>query len=221
VTRARQDQTGDATGQMETILRVDADPHRSSELRRLADLFMDNRTDAYPDTRIVVRDLALTPPPHIADDGDIRALYARNENGDTPPHALDRLSRELIAEVEDADRIVVAAPMYNMTVPSILKSWIDLVVRARRTFRFTESGPVPLLPPGKCALLITAAGGVYRELPGSAQDFLVPYLRAIFAFIGIESVRHVGAEGLSLGVEIRDAALRQARQQLENMAKRW
>lgn len=204
---------------METILRVDADPHRSSELRCLADLFIDSRTEAYPDTRIVVRDLSLTPPPHIVDDGDIGALYGRGNTGQV--HALDRLSRELIAEVEDADRIVLATPMYNMTVPSILKAWIDLVVRARRTFRFTESGPVPLLPPGKCALLITAAGGVYREPPGSDRDFLVPYLRAIFAFIGIESVKHVGAEGLSLGATIREEELRQARQQLGNLAKRW
>lgn len=206
---------------METILRVDADPHRKSDLRGLADHFFDIRTEAYPESRIVGRDLSLTPPPHIVDDGDIAALYRPAESPDPDQRSLDNLSRLLIAEVEDADRLVIVVPMYNMSVPSILKAWIDLVVRARRTFRFTGSGPVPLLAPGKKALLITSAGGHYSQPPGSDQDYLVPYLRAILAFIGIAEIEVVRAEGLSLGPEIRERAIESAKRQLERYAKRW
>ena len=100
-------------------------------------------------------------------------------------------SDELVAELQDADVLVIGAPIYNFSVPAVLKAWIDMVARARLTFRYTESGPEGLLT-GKKAYVIVPSGGVPV---GSEVDFATPYLRHALAFIGITDVEFVGAKG--------------------------
>lgn len=101
-------------------------------------------------------------------------------------------SDALVAELRAADRIVISAPLYNFGIPAALKSWIDLVARARETFRYTENGPEGLLK-GKRAYIVAASGGVPV---GSPMDFATPYLRHVLGFLGITDVEVVAADAL-------------------------
>ena len=112
-------------------------------------------------------------------------------------------SDELVAELQDADVLVIGAPIYNFSVPAVLKAWIDMVARARLTFRYTETGPKGLLT-GKKAYVVVPSGGVPV---GSEMDFATPYLRHVLAFIGITGVEFVGAQGADRdGGQALDAA---------------
>jgi len=112
-------------------------------------------------------------------------------------------SDELVAELQDADVLVIGAPIYNFSVPAVLKAWIDMVARARLTFRYTETGPKGLLT-GKKAYVVVPSGGVPV---GSEMDFATPYLRHALAFIGITEVEFVGAQGADRdGGQALDAA---------------
>ncbi|MEM7499017.1 MAG: NAD(P)H-dependent oxidoreductase, partial [Pseudomonadota bacterium] len=100
------------------------------------------------------------------------------------------LSETLIGEIEAADTLVIGVPIYNFGVPAAFKAWIDLIARARRTFRYTENGPVGLLE-GKRAILVVASGGT--EVDGGI-DFATPWLRHVLGFIGIHDVEVIKAD---------------------------
>lgn len=128
------------------------------------------------------------------------------------------ISDTLIAELENSDVIVIGMPMYNFGAPSVFKSWIDRVARAGKTFRYTENGPVGLLNNKKVYVLATR-GGLYA---GTPKDTQTQYIKDVFAFIGIEDVEFVYAEGLAMGEESAKNALEQAEQKIveliENLA---
>ena len=125
----------------------------------------------------------------------------------------------LIEEVEAADVIVLAAPMYNFSVPSTLKAWIDHVARAGRTFNYTEKGPVGLLT-GKKVFVVTARGGVYSEGPAKSFDFHEPYLRAVLGFLGLNDVTFVYVEGLAVSSDSATAGLAKARERIATLLER-
>jgi len=102
------------------------------------------------------------------------------------------LSDSLVGDLQQASHIVIAAPIYNFSVPAVLKAWIDMVARARVTFRYTENGPEGLLK-GKKAYLVVASGGVPLD---SDVDFATPYLRQVMGFLGIEDVTLINANEL-------------------------
>ena len=104
------------------------------------------------------------------------------------------------------DVIVVGAPMYNFSIPSQLKAWIDRVAAAGRTFKYTENGPVGLAG-GKTVVVASTRGGQYSEGPTSAMDHQESYLKTVFAFLGITDVRFVRAERLSMGPDLRAQAM--------------
>ena len=109
-----------------------------------------------------------------------------------------QISDALVDELLAADVIVIGAPMYNFSVSSTLKAWIDHIVRIGRTLQYTATGPVGLVS-GKKVFIVTATGGVYSEGPAKAYDFLGTYLRSVFGFIGMTDVTFVQAEGLAMG----------------------
>jgi len=122
------------------------------------------------------------------------------------------LAEAMIAEVEAADTIVIAAPMYNFTIPSTLKAWLDHIARAGRTFRYTEKGPEGLLK-NKKVYVAVARGGLYANGgPAAAMDFQEPYLRAMLGFLGLTDVTFVYAEGLSISAEAAQEGMRKARE---------
>ena len=102
--------------------------------------------------------------------------------------------------------MVVGAPMYNFGIPASLKVWIDRIAVAGRSFRYTDTGPQGLAG-GKTLVLVTAAGGMHA---GTPSDFVEPYLRRVFGFLGIDDIRVVRAEGLAYSAGHRAAAIKQA-----------
>ena len=147
---------------------------------------LDERHDGIDITR---RDVASGLP--FVNAAFARAKDTPREDFTSADQAAVELSDELIAELEAADVIVIGTPIYNFSIPASLKAWIDLIARARVTFRYTENGPEGLLK-GKKAYVIVSSGGVPV---GSPVDFATPYLRHALGFIGIDDVEFVGAAG--------------------------
>ena len=156
-----------------------------------------------------MRDLAVDQVPHL--DANLLGgwMTPAEQQSDAEQAAL-ALSNLLTDELLAADVLVLAAPMYNFAIPSTLKAWLDHVLRAGVTFKYTETGPQGLLS-GKRAFVLTARGGIYA---GSAQDHQEPYLRQALAFVGIHDVSFIHAEGLNLGSEFMEKGLNQAKAQL-------
>ena len=121
-------------------------------------------------------------------------------------------SKTLIDELKAADVLIIGSPMYNFTVPSTLKSWIDHVAIAGQTFQYTPTGPKGLLE-GK-AYLALSSGGVYSQGPFSAVEHLGTYLIAILGFLGIKDVEVVRAEGVAYGPEQDEAAMASAHERI-------
>jgi FMN-dependent NADH-azoreductase len=147
-----------------------------------------------PDLEVVYRDLAAEPLPHwspVADAADPAAVA----------------SQAVLDEFLSADVIVIGAPMYNFSIPSSLKAWIDRVMVAGKTFRYTESGPEGLAG-GKKVIVASSRGGFYGDDSGRAHlDFQEDYLRQVFGFVGITDIEFVRAEGIGMGPDYRAKAL--------------
>lgn len=168
-----------------------------------------------PSAKVVSRDLAANPVPHLSPEG---MAGVRSPTATTAAQLAARdLSDELIGELRDADTIVIGAPMYNFGLPSTLKAWFDHVLRAGQTFSYSEAGPKGLLE-GKKVIVIEARGGLYSEGPAQAVDFQEPYLRHLLGFIGLIDVTFVRAEKIGFGPEAREAAIAGARAQLTSLA---
>jgi FMN-dependent NADH-azoreductase len=164
----------------------------------------------YPHRSVVERALTPDTMPHL-DGPTFAAMGTPADEHTSSQRAATALSDELIAELEAADTIVLAVPMYNFSIPSTLKAWIDHVARRGRTFRYSENGPEGLLK-GKKVFVVTARAGIYSKgAPAAAFDFQEPYLRAVLGFIGLTDVNFVHLEGLAMGPEAantnRDKAL--------------
>ncbi len=181
--------------------------------RQLTRQFISQWQSVHPGDQITVRDLALNPVPHL--DADLLGGWMKPEEqrSATEKASLQR-SNELTDELLAADVLVMAAPMYNFAIPSTLKAWLDHVLRAGTTFKYTETGPQGLLT-GKKAYVLTARGGIYA---GSQADHQEPYLRQVMAFIGIHDVTFIHAEGMNLGGDFQEKGLNQAKARLSEVA---
>lgn len=195
---------------MTKILRVDASArHVGSTTRDLADRLIAKLQSADYGAELVVRDLALDPPPLLTQDW-VHANFTDDAARNPDQQAALEVSDALIAELEAADIIVIATPIYNFGVPAALKAWVDMIARARKTFRYTESGPVGLLT-GKKAYVVMASGGT---AVGSEIDFASGYLRHILSFVGITDVQIVAADQLMIDA---DAALAKAGNHIDSI----
>ena len=133
----------------------------------------------------------------FVDQGWIDANFTPEESRSDEQRDTLAYSDELVRELNDADVVVIGTPMYNFSIPAALKAWIDMIARARLTFRYTENGPVGLLE-GKKAYVVVATGGVPV---GSPVDFATPYLKHVLAFIGITDVEFIAADRLNSQAE--------------------
>ena len=156
----------------------------------------------------VQRDLNNTLP--FVDEAWINANFTPDDERSTEQRKTLALSDELVAELKQADTLVIGVAMYNFSIPAALKAWIDLTARARLTFRYTDKGPVGLLE-GKKAYLIVASGGVPV---GSPVDFATPYLRHALAFIGITDIEIIAADRLNSNA---DEAMDRARSKIAEL----
>jgi FMN-dependent NADH-azoreductase len=203
---------------MKNILFVPSSPRGwESYSHRVARRIVDDLLTRHPGARVVVRDVARRPLPHVgAAFAAGRALPAEKRS-DADRQAL-ALSDELIAELFATDVLVIASPMHNFGIPSSLKAWIDHIVRPGRTFGYSEKGAQGLVT-GKKAILVLARGGVYSEGPMKAADFQEPYLRTVLGFVGITDVEVVRVEGLALGEQAISRALVSAEAQADAIVR--
>ncbi len=173
-----------------TIFHLNASARiEGSVSRKLSDTLVAHLSDAQ--THVISRDVGASPLP-LLDEAWVGANVTPDEA--RTPAQIDALalSDTLVAELEAADTLVLAVPIYNFGVPAAFKAWIDLVARARKTFKYTENGPVGLLD-GKKAYVVIASGGTAA---GSQIDFATPYVRHVLGFLGIHDVTVVAADQL-------------------------
>ena len=149
--------------------------------------------DRHGDVDVVERDLADGLP--FINSAWVEANFMADEDRTDRHRETLAESDALVAELKAADVLVIGAPIYNFSIPAVLKGWIDMITRARVTFRYTENGPEGLLADKK-ALVIVPSGGVPV---GSPVDFSTPYLRHALAFVGITDVEFIGAQGADSG----------------------
>ena len=184
------------------VLRVDSSMRYSgSQSRALTDRVIERLRRDEPDLQVQVRHLA-EPGLRFVDEAWINANFTDPADRDDDQKAALARSDALVEELRQADTIVIGAPIYNYTIPAALKAWIDMVVRARETFRYTEEGPEGFLK-GKRAIIVFTSGGT--DL-GGENDFASDYLRYILGFIGITDIDFVDAGGLAFGADERVAA---------------
>jgi FMN-dependent NADH-azoreductase len=180
---------------MPTLLQIDSSPLSTSISRELTREFVSNWKIAHPAGQVIVRDLAANPPKPL-DQAWIYSAYTPAEALQPEQKALLAYSEECIAELERADEYVIGVAMHNFSIPSVVKLWIDQVVRRGRTFEYGgPDGPKGLLTDKK-ATIIAATGGVYHAgTPMAAFNFVEPYLNTILSFVGVTDVRFVTAGG--------------------------
>jgi FMN-dependent NADH-azoreductase len=177
---------------------------------QLAERFVAEWRLRNPHGRVITRDLAADPVPHLTAER-FQAFNTPPEDRTSGQRAIVAHSDELIDELRSADTIVLGVPMYNFGVPSTLRTYFDHIARAGVTFRYTSAGPEGLLA-GRRAYVFVTRGGVYD----GGADSQVPYLRQFLRFIGIEA-EFVYAEGLALGDESRQKSLAAAREQIGSL----
>ena len=162
----------------------------------------------HPDASVVYRDVAAQPLPHLTADVFV-ARSAPQSIDDAALRARIAADDIVTREFLDADVVVIGAPMYNFSIPSQLKAWIDRIAVAGRTFSYGADGPKGLAG-GKKVVVVSSRGGVYSEGPAAGFDHQEAYLRSVFTFLGVEDIEFIRAEALNMGPERRAAALTDA-----------
>lgn len=195
---------------MTTVLHISSSVRSTgSTSREMAAEFLSKWKTSRPGDIVVERNLATDPVPHLTEQM-MGAFFTPAAQRSLEQAETVQSSDALVAELIGADVIVLGAPMYNFSISSALKAWIDHVTRVGMTFSYTETGPVGMVT-GKKVYLFTARGGVYSEGPAQAMDFQETYLRAALGFIGLTDITFIRAEGLAMGESAVDAALSQSR----------
>lgn len=187
--------------------------HQDSVSRQLTQQFISQWQATHPADQISVRDLAVNPVPHLDANllgGWMKPVERRSADEQASLDRSNHLTDELLA----ADVLVMAAPMYNFAIPSTLKAWLDHVLRAGVTFKYTATGSQGLLT-GKRAFVLTARGGLHT---GASSDHQEPYLRQVMGFVGIHDVTFIHAEGVNLGGDFQEKGVNHAKALLAQVA---
>jgi FMN-dependent NADH-azoreductase len=201
-----------------TILHVDSSILGAHSVSRsLSAVIVSRQQVLHPNSRVIYRDLEVDATLHLSD----RHLAAF-QGGDVTDPALGAdlaIGSAYIDDLFAADIIVIGAPMYNFSIPSQLKAWIDRVCVAGRTFQYGANGPEGLLPKGKRVFIASSRGGVYTgDSPAAGLEHHETYLRSVLGFIGLTDVTVVRAEGLSLGEDAKAAAIAKAKTEIAALA---
>ena len=194
---------------MPTLLHINSSPlYGRSVSRQLTEAFVSQWKASHPKGTVVDRDLYATPIPPVTAEW-VGAAYTPEEARTPQQKELLALSDALVAELEQADEYVFGVPMHNFGVPSVLKLWIDQIARVGKTFSYADGTPKGLLT-GKKATFVIATGGIYDAQTRMASfNFVEPYLRSVFGFLGVTDATFLTAGGtaaLNYGQD-RDAFL--------------
>lgn len=201
------------------LLHIDASILGSHSVsRQLTQAIVAQWCAGHADTQVEYLDLAADAPGHLSAD----ALGFRTHPGATSKSERQRMedavSEALVSQLLAADVIVIGAPLYNFSIPSQLKAWIDRIAQPGRTFVYSEAGPKGLLS-GKRVIVVSTRGGRYSNSEaGRAMEHQESYLQTIFGFLGVSDVRFVRAEGLAMGEVARAEALSAASAEIEDLA---
>lgn len=190
---------------MKKILNIVSSPRGGASYSiQLAEAIIGKLQAAYPGSTVKTVDLAKQQWPHL-EEVHIGSFYTPAEKHTDEHRAAIRHSEEAIRDIQESDILVIGAPMYNFSIPSTLKAWIDHIVRKGVTFNYSEKGPEGLLK-GKKVYVVLASGGVFSDGPYKQADFVEPYLKFILSFIGLSDINFVRVEGLSIP-GVKDKAL--------------
>lgn len=201
---------------MSSILLLTSSPRADSLSTKIATELAEKIKANNPGKTLVHRDLAADNLPHI--DGPFTAAIRTPADARTPEQQeLVKVSDELVDELLAADTLVIGTGLINFNIYSSLKTWIDNIARAGRTFTYTETGPKGLAG-GKKAYIVLASGGVYSEGPAAPLNHAVPYLKSVLAFIGITDVETVYIEGVAFGPEAAEKAIGAAQARASELA---
>ncbi|WP_298244557.1 FMN-dependent NADH-azoreductase [uncultured Bradyrhizobium sp.] len=187
------------------LLHIDSSvlgPHSVS--RQVSAAIVDRLRQATPALEIVYRDLTQTPLAHLSG-----SHLAAAQGAPAPAELAPDLaaSAAVLNEFLEADTVVIGAPMYNFTIPSQLKAWIDRILVAGKTFSYGANGPQGLAG-GKRVIVAISRGGYYgADMPTAAGEHLETYLRWVFGFIGITNPEFISADGIQVGPEHREKAI--------------
>ena len=200
---------------MTTILHIDSSAKtQGSATRTLTADAVRVLQQKDPATKVIYRDLTKDPLPHISAEY-LGGIFGAAGLAD---HETVKLSDTLLGELNMADILVIGAPMYNFSIPSQLKAWIDYVLRAGKTFRYTADGKPEGLIHGKRAIIAVASGGVYSEGPMVPFDHVGPLLQQALGFIGITDSTVIRAEKQAFGPEAAAQEVEQAKKAIEAKA---
>lgn len=169
-----------------------------------------------PGSTVVDRDLSANPLPHIGSDFSAAIRLAPADRTPAQAEAI-AVSDAAVDELLAADTLVLSSGFINFGISSILKSWVDHVARAGRTFNYSENGPVGLAT-GKKAYLVIASGGIYSG-DAASLDFAEPYLRRVLNFIGITDIETIRIEGVAYGPEAAEKAIGAAQARAHELAQ--
>ena len=191
---------------MKTLLQIRSSIFSNDgQSSRLAERFVARWSASNPGGKVIVRDLAKEPIPHL-DAARFGAFLAKPEERTPAQQAVVDYSDALIGELKRADVVVLGLPMYNFGVPSTLKAYFDHVARVGETFKYTEKGPVGLLT-GKKVYVFAARGGMYAGTPNDTQT---PFIRIFLSFLGMSDIEFVYAEGLAISEASKQHSLARA-----------
>jgi FMN-dependent NADH-azoreductase len=171
---------------------------------KLGDAIVEKLQQAYPGSTVITRNLVAQPFPHL-EESHLRSFFTPAEQHTPELAEAVKHSDKAIAELLAADAIVIGAPMYNYTIHSSLKAWIDHIVRAQKTLRYSENGPEGLVK-GKKVYVAISSGGIYSAGELKAMDFTEPYLRTILGALGMTDVHFYRVEGVKIP-GVQDTAL--------------
>jgi FMN-dependent NADH-azoreductase len=190
------------------LLHIDSSPLGAQSVsRELTRRIVAQWRAARPDAQVEYLDLAADAPSHLNMDSLGFRLGLADETLTDTQRRENAISERLVTQFLAADVIVIGAPLYNFTVPTQLKAWIDRIAQAGRTFKYTEKGPVGLAG-GKTVVVASSRGGMYAGNPVmEALEHQESYLKTIFGFLGVTDVRFVRAEGVAMGADAKQKAL--------------
>ena len=194
------------------ILRIDSSARKSdSSSRAILDDLIDGTRANTPEITVTRRDVAEGLP--FVDEAWVLANFTPEEDRTDAQRQALAMSDSLIEELEASDVILIGVPIYNFSIPASLKAWIDLISRARKTFRYTEQGPVGLLT-GKKVFLAVASGGVKID---SDYDYATSYLKHALNFVGLKDITVIAADGNMSNPDVTAKAIAKARTAGENI----
>lgn len=200
---------------MKTLLQINTSLFSAGgQSTQLANDFVQNWQNSHADARVVIRDLAAEPVPHL-NASRLTAFMTPAEQRSAEQQDIVAYSDVLIAELQAADVMVIGLPLYNFGIPSSLQAYFDHLARAGITFKYTATGPVGFLQ-GKRVLVFATRGGKYA---GTSNDSATTQVRAFLNLLGMTDVEFVYAEGLNIDADTRNQGLNAARQQGAQLAQ--